>query len=54
MNNFCPDIDENKQDFYGIKNGYSNYENRISFSLQVELCNGYNKSQVNPNGTCEN
>ena len=37
-NYFCPDI-ENINEFYKLKNGYANFDERISMNLEIIMCN---------------
>ena len=35
---FCPDINTNLKELYRLKNNYASYSNRISFSVEVLVC----------------
>ncbi len=35
---FCMNVDS-VNNIYKIKNGYTNYKNRISFSIEIDVCN---------------
>jgi len=35
---YCPDVEKIK-DYFMIKNGYSNDEDRVSFSVEIVKCN---------------